>query len=141
MPARLRRLNGTGQRLSRQQSQAQENRRESRVDPKRGSCGFSSPRCRPIGHTSAVIFLLLSILIGGLIIGAIGRLIVPGPQPMGLFMTALVGIGGAMLGALVSRGIWPHPENHKLGVFVLEVLGAAVIVALIRGSRGRRRSF
>ena len=86
-----------------------------------------------------MVFLLLSILIGGLIIGAIARLIVPGPQPMGLFKTALVGIAGALLGAVVGRAIWPKPQNHKLGVFVLEVLGAALIVLALRGSRGRRR--
>lgn len=88
-----------------------------------------------------MLFLILSILIGGLIIGAIGRLIVPGPQPMGFFGTILVGIGGALLGALVARAIWPQPDLHKLGVFALEVLAAALIVLVLRGSRGRRRVF
>lgn len=83
-----------------------------------------------------MLFLIISILIGGLVIGALGRLIVPGPNPIGFLGTAGVGIGGAIIGAIVARLIWPAPELHKLGVFVLEVLGAALIVAVI--SRRRR---
>jgi uncharacterized membrane protein YeaQ/YmgE (transglycosylase-associated protein family) len=77
-------------------------------------------------------------LILGLIVGALGRLLVPGHNPMGVFATALVGIAGAFLGGLLARMIWPVPANHQLGVFVCEVLGAAAIVALVSGSRRRR---
>ncbi len=85
-----------------------------------------------------MVFLIISILIFGLIIGALARLLVPGHNPMGLFMTALVGIGGALLGGFIARLIWPLPANHRLGVFICEVLGAAAIVALVSGSRRRR---
>ena len=93
------------------------------------------------GHSSDVLFLILSILILGLIVGALGRLLVPGHNPMGiLVMTALVGIGGALIGGVIARLIWPVPANHRLGVFVCEVLGAALIVALVSGTRRRPRS-
>jgi uncharacterized membrane protein YeaQ/YmgE (transglycosylase-associated protein family) len=85
-----------------------------------------------------VLFFILSILILGLIIGALGRLIVPGHNPMGLFMTILVGVAGALIGGFVARWIWKVPAAHHLGVFVCEVLGAALIVALVSGSRRRR---
>lgn len=84
-----------------------------------------------------MLLLIISILIFGLIIGALGRLIVPGHNPMGLFMTALVGIGGAFLGGILARLIWPVPANHTLGVFICEVVGAAAIVALVSGHRRR----
>ncbi len=89
------------------------------------------------GHSSDVLLFIISILIFGLIVGALGRLVVPGHNPMGFFMTALVGIGGALLGGVVARLIWPVPANHRLGVFVCEVLGAALIVALVSGTRRR----
>jgi uncharacterized membrane protein YeaQ/YmgE (transglycosylase-associated protein family) len=84
-----------------------------------------------------VLFLILSVAIGGLIIGALGRLAVPGPQPMGILATMLVGIAGAVAGGIVSRLIWADPQQHVLGVIVLEVLGAALIVYAMRGRRGR----
>ena len=88
-----------------------------------------------------MVLLIVSILIFGLIIGALGRLLVPGHNPMGFFMTALVGIGGAFIGGFIARLIWPLPANHRLGVFVCEVVGAAALVALISGSRRRSRVY
>ncbi|MDQ6616316.1 MAG: GlsB/YeaQ/YmgE family stress response membrane protein [Actinomycetota bacterium] len=85
-----------------------------------------------------MLLLIVSILIFGLIVGGLGRLIVPGHNPMGFFATALVGIGGALLGGVIARLLWPDPAVHRLGVFVCEVLGAAVIVALVSGTRRRR---
>jgi uncharacterized membrane protein YeaQ/YmgE (transglycosylase-associated protein family) len=90
-----------------------------------------------LGQTTGVLFLILSIAIGGLIIGALGRLAVPGRQPMGLLATMLVGIGGAFIGGIVSRVIWFDPQQHVMGVVVLEVLGAALIVYLVSGRRRR----
>jgi uncharacterized membrane protein YeaQ/YmgE (transglycosylase-associated protein family) len=90
------------------------------------------------GHTTGVLFVILSIAIGGLIIGALGRLAVPGRQPLGLIRTILVGIAGSFVGAMVARLIWARPQQHGLGLIVLEVLAAALIVYALGG--GRRRS-
>lgn len=85
-----------------------------------------------------VLLLIISVLFFGLIVGALGRLLVPGHNPMGLFMTALVGVGGAFVGGFVARLLWPIPSNHPLGVFICEVLGAAAIVGLVSSSRRSR---
>jgi len=85
-----------------------------------------------------VLFLILSIAVGGLIIGALGRLVVPGRQPMGVIATMLVGITGAVAGGIVSRLIWTDPQSHVIGVVLLEVLGAALIVYAVRGRRRLR---
>jgi uncharacterized membrane protein YeaQ/YmgE (transglycosylase-associated protein family) len=84
-----------------------------------------------------VLFLIFSIVVGGLIIGALGRLAVPGPNPMGILATILVGVGGSIIGGIVSRIIWADPQNHVLLVITLEVLGAAGIVWLMSGRRRR----
>jgi uncharacterized membrane protein YeaQ/YmgE (transglycosylase-associated protein family) len=91
------------------------------------------------GHTTGVLFLILSIAIGGLIIGALGRLAVPGRQPMGLLRTILVGVAGSFLGGVVARLIWADPQNHGAWVIVLEVLGAALIVYAMQGRHSRVR--
>jgi uncharacterized membrane protein YeaQ/YmgE (transglycosylase-associated protein family) len=59
----------------------------------------------------------------GLIVGALGRLIHPGPDPMGVLMTIAIGIASALLvGWLVGGGI--------LG-FILAIVVAAILVAFV----------
>jgi uncharacterized membrane protein YeaQ/YmgE (transglycosylase-associated protein family) len=79
---------------------------------------------------------LISLLITGLVVGALGRLAIPGPNPMSIGQTILVGIGGAFLGGLVGYLLGAGPAL----VFILEVLGAAGIVWFIqrRGLPTRR---
>jgi uncharacterized membrane protein YeaQ/YmgE (transglycosylase-associated protein family) len=77
--------------------------------------------------------IIISFVIVGAIFGALGRLAIPGPNPMSIGMTILVGIGGAFLGGLVGGLIGAGAGL----VFVLEVLGAALIVYLLQ-RRGPR---
>jgi uncharacterized membrane protein YeaQ/YmgE (transglycosylase-associated protein family) len=67
---------------------------------------------------------IISLIISGLIIGALGRLAIPGPNPMSIGMTILVGIGGAFLGAIVGALL-----HVGAGItLILEILAAALIV-------------
>ena len=77
---------------------------------------------------------MLSLLLIGLIIGALGRLALPGPNPMGILMTMLCGIGGAFLGGLIGGAL-----GLRSFTFVLSVLCAAGIVYLVSGRMNRRR--
>jgi uncharacterized membrane protein YeaQ/YmgE (transglycosylase-associated protein family) len=70
---------------------------------------------------------LLSVMIGGLIIGALGRFALPGPQPMGCLATMLVGIGGSLLAGLLGRALFG--ENYNAG-FILSIACAALLVWL-----------
>jgi len=83
-----------------------------------------------------VILLIIWIVIGGLVIGALGRLVIPGPNPMSIPMTILVGIGGSIVGGLVGRLLFGRP-----GGVVLAILGAALIVWLIQRSQHRRTAY
>jgi uncharacterized membrane protein YeaQ/YmgE (transglycosylase-associated protein family) len=67
---------------------------------------------------------IISTIISGLIIGALGRLAVPGPNPMSIGMTILIGIAGAFLGGLVAYLI----GAALFIAFILEVLAAAGII-------------
>jgi uncharacterized membrane protein YeaQ/YmgE (transglycosylase-associated protein family) len=82
-----------------------------------------------------VLFLLFSIVVGGLVIGALGRLVVPGPNPIGLWKTLLCGLGGAIVGGIVARALFRDPGAHWLVTLVLEVLVAALLVWLLSGRR------
>jgi uncharacterized membrane protein YeaQ/YmgE (transglycosylase-associated protein family) len=85
-----------------------------------------------------VIFLVFSILIGGLIIGALGRLVVPGPNRIGLLRTILSGVGGSVIGGVIARALYHDPGAHRLVTLVLEVVMAAVLVAVLSGRRPGR---
>jgi uncharacterized membrane protein YeaQ/YmgE (transglycosylase-associated protein family) len=79
-------------------------------------------------HTTDVILLvILWFVVAGVVIGALGRLAIPGPNPMSLGMTALVGIGGSILGGIVGTLLF-----HRGGGLILSVLGAALIVWLLQ---------
>ena len=80
---------------------------------------------------------MLSILIGGLVIGALGRLVVPGPNPIGLWWTVACGVGGAIVGGIVARLLFFNPAAHWLVTLVIEVVAAAFLVSLVGKSRRR----
>jgi uncharacterized membrane protein YeaQ/YmgE (transglycosylase-associated protein family) len=77
-----------------------------------------------------VLSYLFALIISGLIIGALGRLAVPGRNPMGIGMTILLGIGGSLIGGLVSRALGLGTSLS----FVAAVLAAAGLVYLVSGT-------
>jgi uncharacterized membrane protein YeaQ/YmgE (transglycosylase-associated protein family) len=83
-----------------------------------------------------MLLLLIFLAIGGLVVGALGRLLVPGPNPMGIVRTILVGLAGSFLGGLVGRLIfgWRYRYSGGLGL-ILAVLFTALIVYAIDGRR------
>ena len=85
-----------------------------------------------------VIYLILLFLVG-VAVGALARLLLPGPDPMGIGMTALVGLCGTFSAGLFS---WYVLHRHGAGL-VLSVLFSILVVWIYRRSRGgayRRRT-
>lgn len=76
---------------------------------------------------------LFALVVSGLVIGALGRLAIPGRNPMGIGMTILLGIGGSLIGGLLSRAFGLGTSLS----FMAAVLAAAGLVYLVGGS-GRR---
>jgi len=81
-----------------------------------------------------LLWFILSALIIGLIVGAIARLLVPGPSPMGLLGTAGAGIAGAFGAAFVGRLFWGPAYTPG---WIASILGAMVVVALVSRRRNR----
>ena len=81
----------------------------------------------------AFLYFLIFSAVAGLIVGAVARVLVPGPTPMGIGGTILAGIAGAFLGGLVGKLLFGAAYTPG---FIMSVLGAMVVVALI--SRRRR---
>jgi len=72
------------------------------------------------------------LVITGLVIGGLARLALPGPDPMGIGATILIGLAGSLLGGIVTSLI----AGRNGWSFLVAVACATVIVYLIRRSRG-----
>jgi uncharacterized membrane protein YeaQ/YmgE (transglycosylase-associated protein family) len=75
---------------------------------------------------------IIGLVVIGLIVGALGRLLHPGRDPIGIGLTILIGIGASLLVGLLIPG-------HGFLSFVLAVVVAALLVAAIAGGMRRRR--
>lgn len=78
--------------------------------------------------------LIIGILVSGLVIGALGRLVVPGPNPMSLLSTILVGLAGSVVGGIIGGFLFGSRYYYAVGLsLMVSVLCTAVIVYLIQG--------
>ncbi len=68
-------------------------------------------------------------LIVGAVVGALGRLLHPGSDPMGLLLTIAIGVASLLVAALISSG-WL--------AFILGVIVAVILVWLVGRFSGRR---
>jgi len=80
-----------------------------------------------------IILYLILLAVTGLFVGALGRLALPGPDPMTLGQTMLVGIAATFIVGLLSWALF----GAEGGSILLSVLVAMGIVWLIRRSRER----
>jgi len=85
------------------------------------------------------IVLILTVIVFGAMFGALGRLAVPGPNPMGIGATILAGIAGSFLGTIVGGLLGLNPTTNRWLFFILQILGAALIVFALSRTTGRRR--
>ncbi|HEX2227145.1 MAG TPA: GlsB/YeaQ/YmgE family stress response membrane protein [Candidatus Binatia bacterium] len=76
-------------------------------------------------------------IIFGLIVGIIGKFLMPGRDPGGIVVTILLGIGGALLGGWVGQALGLYREGEPAG-FVMAVLGSILLLFLYRLFAGRR---
>jgi uncharacterized membrane protein YeaQ/YmgE (transglycosylase-associated protein family) len=76
----------------------------------------------------------------GFIVGLIARAIKPGNDKMGLIMTTLLGIAGALLARFVGEAVGLYGPGQPAG-WIASILGAIVLLLLVgvlQGSRTRR---
>jgi uncharacterized membrane protein YeaQ/YmgE (transglycosylase-associated protein family) len=88
-----------------------------------------------------MVTFVIWLLILGLIAGAVARVLVPGPDPIGIAGTILVGIVGSFVGGFLAdvlfRGNASESGLHPAGI-IGSIIGA-VIVLLVYNALTRRR--
>jgi uncharacterized membrane protein YeaQ/YmgE (transglycosylase-associated protein family) len=78
----------------------------------------------------------------GLLAGIVAKKIVPGGESLGVIMTTILGIGGAMLGGLLAWALGlgdPIDEFFDLSTWAAAIIGAVVILWVASMLGGRRR--
>ena len=67
----------------------------------------------------------------GLIVGIIARLLMPGRDPMGLIMTAILGIAGSLVGTFLGRTLLGRGPYYQAR-WLMSILGALILLFLYR---------
>jgi len=83
---------------------------------------------------------ILGAIVIGAIIGALGRLFLPGRQPIGWILTLVVGIVAALIGTLIAQhlGVATTPGIDWIEL-VMQVVLAVVGVGIVAGISGKTR--
>jgi uncharacterized membrane protein YeaQ/YmgE (transglycosylase-associated protein family) len=84
---------------------------------------------------------IISAILIGIVVGALGRLLVPGRQNISILVTILVGIVSAFIGTAIARalGIPTATEGIDWMELLVQIIVAALGVGLVSAMMGRRR--
>lgn len=80
----------------------------------------------------------LYIILIGFVVGVLARLLKPGRDSMGIIMTILLGIAGAIVAGWVGQQMGWYAQGQAAG-FIGALLGAIAILIVVSLFRGRRR--
>ena len=74
---------------------------------------------------------MIGFIIFGLVVGAIGKLLMPGKDPGGFIVTILLGIAGAALGGWLGQAMGLYAPGQPAG-FVMALIGALILLFTYR---------
>lgn len=75
-------------------------------------------------------FLLFAVF--GLVIGALAKLVMPGRDPGGFIVTALIGMVGSMLGAFLGRAAGLYGPGTQSAGWIMSIIGAMILLGIYR---------
>jgi uncharacterized membrane protein YeaQ/YmgE (transglycosylase-associated protein family) len=73
------------------------------------------------------MFHIIGTIIFGLIVGVIAKLLTPGRDPGGFFITAIIGIVGSLIGGFIGRAMGLYRDGDSAG-FIMSIIGAMVLL-------------
>jgi uncharacterized membrane protein YeaQ/YmgE (transglycosylase-associated protein family) len=77
---------------------------------------------------------MIGAIILGIVAGFLGRLLMPGKDPMGFFMTILLGLAGSLVGFLIFTELLGIGDNQAfdLGGLIGAIIGVMILLGLYR---------
>ena len=83
------------------------------------------------------MFAVIGWMVFGLIVGAIGKLLMPGRDPGGIIVTMALGIAGALTAGFIGRALGWYGPTDGAG-YIAAILGAMLLLWLYRMVVARR---
>jgi uncharacterized membrane protein YeaQ/YmgE (transglycosylase-associated protein family) len=77
------------------------------------------------------MFSLIGALVIGLIVGAIAKLLMPGKDPGGIWITMVLGVAGSLVATYLGRALGWYATGQSAG-FIMSILGAMLLLLLYR---------
>src|SRR3954470_1338500 len=101
--------------------------------------GIAPPRISPT-TLRGKDFQMIGAIILGIVAGFVGRLLMPGRDPMGFFATVLLGLAGALVGFFIFTVLLGIGDDDMfdLGGLVGAIIGVMILLGLYRVYLGRR---
>ena len=84
---------------------------------------------------------IIAFIILGLLAGALAKAILPGDDPGGFIITALIGIAGAIIGGFLAAAIFDaHPldEFFDISTWLTAIIGSIILLLIYRMVAGNR---
>jgi uncharacterized membrane protein YeaQ/YmgE (transglycosylase-associated protein family) len=84
---------------------------------------------------------IIAFIILGLLAGAIAKALLPGDDPGGFIITALIGIVGAVVGGFLAGVLFdadPLDEFFDISTWLTAIVGAIILLMIYRMAVGRR---
>jgi uncharacterized membrane protein YeaQ/YmgE (transglycosylase-associated protein family) len=85
---------------------------------------------------------IIALIILGLLAGIIAKAILPGDDPGGFIVTAIIGVAGALLGGFLAGVIFdadPLDEFFDLSTWLTAIVGSIILLLIYRAVTGSRR--
>ena len=79
---------------------------------------------------------LFKFAIFGLIIGALAKLVMPGKDPGGFWITMLLGMAGALIATWILQKVGHYQEGQSAG-WIASFFGAILLLVIYRMFRGK----
>ena len=70
---------------------------------------------------------LIGQIIFGLVVGALAKFLMPGKDPGGIIITAIIGVVGSLIGTFIGRALWGGVD-YSAG-WITSILGAIILLA------------
>jgi uncharacterized membrane protein YeaQ/YmgE (transglycosylase-associated protein family) len=84
---------------------------------------------------------IIAFIILGLLAGAIAKALLPGDDPGGFIVTALIGVAGALIGGFLAGALFnadPMDEFFDISSWLTAIVGAILLLIVYRLVTGRR---
>ncbi len=84
---------------------------------------------------------IIAFIILGLLAGAIAKALMPGEDPGGFIITALIGVAGALIGGFLAGALFdadPMDEFFDISTWLTAIVGSIILLLIYRLVAGRR---